>query len=117
MKDYSTSSAAAVTESLNSQAGHILMSVVIPTFDRPDLLRRCLASLIAQTMNPAMFEIIVVSDGPSESTEGVAAAFRGKRSAPNLRYLASPVPRGPAAARNLGWKSARGPILSFTNDD
>ncbi len=117
MKDYVRSGAAVVTESLNFQADHILISVVVPTFDRPDLLRRCLASLIAQTMNPATFEVIIVADGPSKSTEAIVAAFRGKRSAPNLRYLASPVHRGPAAARNLGWKSARGSIIAFTDDD
>jgi glycosyltransferase involved in cell wall biosynthesis len=117
MKDYSTSGAAVPTDCLNSQRNHILISVVVPTFDRPQLLRRCLESLIIQTMDPSSFEIIVVADGPSKATEQIVAKLRDKTSAPDLRYLESPAHRGPAAARNLGWKSARGAIIAFTDDD
>ena len=116
MKD-STFGASAVMDSLNSQADHILISVVIPTFERPDLLRRCLESLIVQTMDPLSFEIIVVADGPSKATEEIVAGLRATTSAPDVRYLESPVHRGPAAARNLGWRSARGTIIAFTDDD
>jgi glycosyltransferase involved in cell wall biosynthesis len=117
MKDHSASGAAAVMNDMNSSACRILISVVIPTFNRPDLLRRCLESLIVQTMDPLSFEIIVVADGPSKSTEEAVAGLRDRISVPDVRYLESPVHRGPAAARNLGWKSARGTIIAFTDDD
>lgn len=116
-KDSSGSGTAVVKDSRDYQENHILISVVIPTFDRSDLLRRCLKSLIVQTMDSVSFEIIVVADGPSKSTEAVVAELRGTTSVPALRYLESPVHRGPAAARNLGWRSARGAIIAFTDDD
>jgi len=116
MKNDSESGAVAM-DPLLRQADRILISVVVPTFERPDLLRRCLESLIAQTMDPLSFEVIVVADGPSKATEDIVAELRNRTSLPDLRYLESPVHRGPAAARNLGWKSARGSIIAFTDDD
>lgn len=117
IKDSSVSLAAVAMDSARSHADHILLSVVIPTYERPDLLRRCLDSLIVQTMDPLSFEIIVIADGPSKATEEVVAELRGTTSVPALRYLESPVHRGPATARNLGWRSARGAIIAFTDDD
>lgn len=63
------------------------VSVVVPTRDRPDLLRRCLAALEAQTLP---VEVVVVED-----REG----------------------RGPAWARNEGVRRARGEVVCFTDDD
>ena len=117
MKDSSASSQSVAVDPLNAQAGRILISVVIPTFDRPDLLRRCLESLIVQTMDPLSFEIIVVADGPSMATRKVVAELWEASSSPDLGYLELPVHRGPAAARNLGWKSALGTLIAFTDDD
>lgn len=101
----------------NADDGPMLISVVIPTLARPNLLQRCLESLIDQTMDPSAFEIIVVADGPSKATEEVVTKLRSRTSTPKLRYLASAARRGPAAARNLGWKEARGSIIAFTDDD
>jgi GT2 family glycosyltransferase len=67
------------------------VSVVVPTCGRPELLRRCVAALEAQTLDPAAYEIIVVDDSASR--------------------------RGPAAARNIGWRRAQAPIIAFTDDD
>lgn len=106
-----------VQDPLSSGENPILLSVVIPTFDRPMLLQRCLESLLIQTMAPGAFEIIVVADGSCKRTEAIVAELRGSTSLPALRYLESPIRRGPAAARNLGWQSARGSIIAFIDDD
>jgi glycosyltransferase involved in cell wall biosynthesis len=45
-----------------------VVSVVVPTYNRPDLLERCLGALLAQDFDPAGFEIVVVDDAASEST-------------------------------------------------
>jgi glycosyltransferase involved in cell wall biosynthesis len=42
----------------------IKISIVIPTFNRPALLRKCLDMLVIQDFPPSDYEIIVVSDGP-----------------------------------------------------
>jgi GT2 family glycosyltransferase len=87
-----------------------LVSVVVPTRDRPDQLRACLDALEAQSA--AAFEVVVVDDGsrrPAAVGDVVAAA-------PHARLL-SGTGRGPAAARNLGAAAARAPVVCFTDDD
>jgi GT2 family glycosyltransferase len=87
-----------------------LVSVVVPTRDRPDRLRACLAALEAQSA--ASFEVVVVDDGSQR-----AAAVRDVvATAPHARLVRSPG-RGPAAARNLGAAAAKAPVVCFTDDD
>jgi glycosyltransferase involved in cell wall biosynthesis len=95
----------------------VRVSVVIPTYRRPQLLRRCLSALIAQTMGPALYEILIVDDGATHDTWKTVRSAASSRSMPAIRYIAAPSRRGPAAARNLGWKAARGSIVAFTDDD
>lgn len=97
----------------------IAISVVVPTKGRPQLLNRCLASLVLQNLDPARFEIIVVDDGPDDGTREVANdwAAHTEESGPSIVYIPSMGPHGPAAARNHGWRAARGAIIAFTDDD
>ena len=44
------------------------VSVVVPTFNRPDLLDRCLSALVAQSFDPDAYEIIIADDAASERT-------------------------------------------------
>jgi glycosyltransferase involved in cell wall biosynthesis len=95
------------------------LSVVIPTFHRPDLLTRCLAGVLAQTMDGKLFEVIVVDDGHDNETRHLVEtmsrewALRGHM----LRYVRPPRGCGPAVARNAGWRSAQGELIAFTDDD
>jgi GT2 family glycosyltransferase len=97
----------------------LLVSVVVPTCGRPQLLNRCVASLILQNFGPDKFEIIIVDDRPSEDTRKVVArwAEHTEDAGPKVTYIPSFGPHGPAAARNLGWRAARGGIIAFTDDD
>jgi glycosyltransferase involved in cell wall biosynthesis len=95
------------------------ISVVVPTYRRPELLERCLEALSRSALAPQDFEIIVVHDGPSKTARRLAERWRAKLRAaggPALRYRA-PAHNGPAAARNVGWRMARSPIVAFTDDD
>ena len=65
------------------------VDVVIPTFNRPKELRRCLASLDDQTIMPA--SVIVVDDSKDDN--------------------------GPAISRNIGWRKGTSEIVAFTDDD
>jgi glycosyltransferase involved in cell wall biosynthesis len=91
--------------------------VVIPTYKRPALLRRCLLALCAQTMNPRRFEIIVVDDAPTDDTKKTVACIAAAVPWPAISYIAAVGPRGPAAARNRGWRAARADLIAFTDDD
>lgn len=91
-------------------------TVVVPTYQRPDLLDRCLAALVAQTFAPSAFEIVVVDDAVSEAARLRVEAW-ARRSAVPIRYLAAESTQGPAAARNAGWRAARGDVVAFTDDD
>ena len=94
------------------------LSVVVPTYRRPDLLERCLASLQNQTLPSCDYEIIVCDDGPSTMAETVVQqASASKDNGPVIRYLAVTASQGPAGARNCGWKAALAPIIAFTDDD
>jgi hypothetical protein len=101
-----------------STAVDLIVSVVVPTCGRPQLLNRCIASLVLQNFDPYCFEIIIVDDRPSDATRAVVARWAEHTDgAPEVIYLPSPGPHGPAAARNRGWRAARGGIIAFTDDD
>ncbi|WP_156396670.1 glycosyltransferase family 2 protein [Noviherbaspirillum sp. Root189] len=98
----------------------IAASIVVPTRGRPQLLNRCLASLVLQSFDPDRFEIIIVDDGPSNDTREVVADWAvhtEEKGGPQVTYIPSMGPHGPAAARNHGWRAARGAIIAFTDDD
>lgn len=86
------------------------VSIIIPTFNGwSRSLKDCLQALIGQITRKA-FEIIVVDDDSADSTAAMVKAYAGVRYLHQKRL-------GPAAARNLGARAARGEILLFTDDD
>jgi 1,2-diacylglycerol 3-alpha-glucosyltransferase len=89
-----------------------MISVVIPTYHRPDLLARCLDRLApgAQTLPADQYEVIVTDDGPTTAEASLAQKYSWVTWAPGPR-------RGPAANRNAGARLARGTWLAFTDDD
>ncbi len=96
----------------------ILVSVVIPTCRRNDLLRRCLNAVLAQSLPAPCFEVIVIDDGGDGSAcELVQAMAQALPEGPVLRCASTQHRRGPAAARNLGWHMAVGEVIAFTDDD
>jgi GT2 family glycosyltransferase len=92
-----------------SAAPALSISVVICTKNRPEALRRCLASM--RHLLSAPFEIIVVDNDPSSGmTPIVTEAF------PEVRLVAQPQ-SGLSAARNAGIRNSTGAIVAFTDDD
>lgn len=86
------------------------VSVVIPTCNRPELLKRALRSVLAQSYQD--FEIIVVDDGTESAAEAVAS-FRDAR----IHYLKNEGMHGGGAARNRGIEQAKGEFVAFLDDD
>jgi len=90
------------------------ISVVIPTFNSRDVLRRTIEALTQQTLPHDAYEVVIADDGSTDGTaEMVADAARGPVA---VRYVAQPN-RGRSAARNLGARTARGRILLFIDAD
>ena len=100
-------------------AATIDISVVVPTYKRPDMLRRCLDALLAQDLAPERYEIIVCDDGPDAATAHLVGEYaaKTKRRGPPIRYIAVTDTQGPAGARNCGWRRARAQVIGFTDDD
>ena len=99
-----------------SFAGHVvssrvvIISVVIPTFNRRALAREAVASVCAQ--RHVACEIVVVDDG---SCDGTAAALR-QEFGTRIRVLDT-ANRGVAAARNLGVAASSGELIAFLDSD
>lgn len=94
------------------------IAVVIATWQRAVLLNRCLQALVNQTMDEDRYEVIVVTDGPDADTVRFMKQwlknYPGKVA---VTCISLPVKKGPAAARNAGWRKAAGELIIFTDDD
>ncbi len=85
------------------------VSVIIPTFNRADLLAQAIDSVLSQSYTD--FELIVVDDGSTDATQALLSRYRGR-----IRYLFQEN-RGVSAARNLGIKVARGRYICLLDSD
>ena len=94
---------------------NLFVSIVIPTYNRKDLLKGAIESLLNQTYPKDKYEVIIVDDGSTDGTEEMLGELAEKKNS-NLRYFKQKN-RGPAAARNTGIKNAVGEIIGLTDDD
>lgn len=89
-------------------------SVVVPTYERPEQLAACVRALSRLDYPRGRFEVLIVDDAsarpPRELTESLGGAL-------DVRLLEQAKNAGPAAARNLGARHARGEFIAFTDDD
>jgi GT2 family glycosyltransferase len=88
-------------------------SIIVPSLNRPQRLSNCLTGLAALDYPRDHFEVLIVDDGSTQPLDVVAQPFRAKISLQLLRQDNA----GPARARNLGARSARGELLAFIDDD
>lgn len=89
------------------------VSVVVPTYERDDVLPRALDSVLAQTYPDV--EVVVVDDGSTDGTAAVVAEYRARDE--RVRFLAHEDNRGPSAARNTGIEAAEGDVIAFLDSD
>lgn len=87
------------------------ISVIIPTHDRPQALRRAIESVLMQSLAP--LEILVCEDGCTTETEQTIASFNH----PQVKWLPAPRVGRPALPRNRGISAAHGEWLAFLDDD
>lgn len=89
-----------------------LVSVIIPTFNRANLLQKCLESLIAQTFSN--FEVLIFDDGSSDGTTSVILAFEHRLRIRHWRFSNS---GRPAVGRNFLIQQSKSPYLAILDSD
>jgi len=92
----------------------ICISVVICTYNRGNLLADALSTACNQTLDPSIYEVIVVDNNSTDNTHGVVEGYRRRFS--NVRYFFEPQ-QGLSYARNRGWREARGEYVAYIDDD
>ena len=90
------------------------ISVVVCTFNRPQLLMKCLSRLADQAGPATRSEVIVVNNNSTDDTAEVAQRFCGPGSPCRVVLEES---QGLAHARNRGWREARGEYVAYIDDD
>ena len=85
------------------------VSVVVPTYNRPQYVGQTIESILSQTFQD--FEIVVVDDGSTEETRQVLAPY-----ADRIKYFYQ-ANQGLCAARNFGFKQTSGEYVAFLDDD
>ena len=88
-----------------------LISVILPTYNRRDLLLRAIESVLKQTH--ADLELIVVDDASTDGTQTAVLDLKDER----IRYVRQPENAGACAARNRGIDMARGEYIAFQDSD
>lgn len=93
------------------------LSVIVPTYNRKDVLLKVLEAYAGQTAPQDICELLVVDDGSTDGTSETVREWAEKSSPPfPVRYLRQQN-KGLAAARNHGIREARGSVALFADDD
>lgn len=89
---------------------NVFLSIVVPTYNRADLIAKTLATLQKQAYEP--YEIIVVDDGSTDDTEGIVTSMLNDKTTYHKKNNAER-----AAARNFGAMLAKGRYINFFDSD
>ena len=92
----------------------IVISAIICTFNRDRYLGKAIQSLVEQTLETELYEIIVVDNHSTDNTKKIVTEEFAH--IPNLRYIYEPV-LGLSQARNTGWQNAQGEYVAYLDDD
>src|ERR1700737_4457090 len=87
------------------------VSVIIPTYNRAELLRSAIISVLTQIFQD--FEVIVVDDASRDNTQNVVHSFNDRR----IRYIRNGMNKGDAVARNVGITNSSCEYIAFLDDD
>jgi glycosyltransferase involved in cell wall biosynthesis len=88
-----------------------LVSIIIPTYNRPEYLKKAIMSVLSQTYRN--FEIIIVDDASEANNKKVITSFDNDR----IYHIENNKQRGAPFSRNKGIKQANGKFIAFLDDD
>jgi glycosyltransferase involved in cell wall biosynthesis len=87
------------------------VSVIIITYNRAQLLKTAMQTVLAQTFED--FELLIIDDGSPDDTENTVKSFHD----PRVRYVKHAQNQGEGGARNTGIQHAEGEYIAFLDDD
>ena len=90
------------------------VSVVICTYNRSDILKECLQSLVNQTIDSSFFEVIIVDNNSTDDTQNTIFPFTSKHA--HFKSIFEET-IGLSHARNSGFKAAKTDWISYIDDD
>jgi glycosyltransferase involved in cell wall biosynthesis len=93
------------------------ITVVVPSHSRRLRLRWLLNALEEQTLEPRKWEVVVVHDYPAQEARALVDEHPLAAAGVLRSVVIEPGTGSPARQRNLGWRSARTPLVAFTDDD
>lgn len=96
-------------------SGNLLVSVIVPTYQRYDALVRALDSLKSQTY--PHIEVVLVDDNAEPAWNARIEREAAERSDQKIVYIRNQRHLGPALSRNMGIQAASGAYISFLDDD
>lgn len=108
------SSGASGSPDAGAQSGDVRLSVVIPCYNDADVLPEQLDALARQEWNRS-WEVVIADNGSTDGSREVAETYRDRL--PRLRIVDASDRKGPAHARNVGAREARGELLVFVDAD
>ncbi|PIV39060.1 MAG: hypothetical protein COS29_04635, partial [Candidatus Omnitrophica bacterium CG02_land_8_20_14_3_00__42_8] len=91
------------------------VSIVIPTYNRSDYLKKALESIFKQTYEHSKFECLVIDDFSTDGTKEMIEGFAREADFKILYYRNDK--KGQTMARNKGLKAAQGEIVVSTDSD
>ena len=92
----------------------MLISVIVPTYNREELIHRCYDSVVRQVHRP--LEFILVDDASTDKTESEVKHLK-KTEGIYVKYIKLPFNRGVSAARNAAARAAAGDLIAFLDSD
>ena len=93
---------------------NLLLSIIIPAYNVEKYIGECLDSLTRQNFNASLYEVIIINDGSTDSTEKIALEYSSKY---NYIKVFSQTNQGVSIARNTGLKIATGKYVTFLDSD
>lgn len=91
-----------------------IVTIVIPTYNRPEFLKRAITSVLNQNFDS--YEIVVVVDGQSDATEKMIEQIR-TTTIESIRLVQTIEKVGGSQSRNIGVQEAKGKYIAFLDDD
>ena len=95
-------------------ADHPLISIIICTYNRADLLQKALLSMEQQELDPSLVDILIVDNNSTDHTVEISQYFVNKH---DHFFYYRETNQGLSHARNRGWKEAKGAYVGYFDDD